>query len=141
GYCSSRSTFDLPGKLKRADELDQLLAQPGVWDDTNHARELAREASECRELVNGWDRLERRARDLVELDELAENDTELGQQIAKERAAVAAELRARELDLLFTDPYATHNAGITISVGHGGGGARGRERMCRRMGLHGAGAK
>ena len=69
----------------------------------------------------------------MELDELAENDPELGQQVAKERAAVAAELRARELDLLFTDPYATHNAVITISVGQGGIEAQDWVEMLLRM--------
>jgi len=69
----------------------------------------------------------------VELDELAEGDPELGKQVAKERAAVAAELRSRELDLLFTDPYATHNAVITISVGQGGIEAQDWVEMLLRM--------
>ena len=81
---------------------------------------MARESAENRQLVGAWDRLERRARDLIELDELASNDPELQKQVDAERAEITSELRARELDLLFTDPYANNNAVLTLSVGQGG---------------------
>src|SRR5207249_4580271 len=106
--CSAMSTFDRPAKAKRAAELDQELAQPGVWDDPRQASQMAREASENRELVATWDRLERRARDVVELDQLADGDPDLRKQVAAELAEIGSELRAHELDLLFTDPYAGH---------------------------------
>src|SRR5205807_5129445 len=91
-----------------------------AWDDPRRAGQMARETSENRELVATWDRIEKRARDLVELDQLAEGDPDLRRQVEEERAALSKELRAHELDLLFTDPYAGHNAVITISVGQGG---------------------
>ncbi len=94
---------------------------------------MAREASDHRELVATWDRLERRARDLVELDHLAAGDADLQRQVAEERAEIAAELRSRELDLLFTDPYASHNAVVTISVGQGGVEAQDWVEMLLRM--------
>jgi len=94
---------------------------------------MARESAENRQLVAAWDKLERRARDLIELDELAENDPELRAQVAKERAEITSELRSRELDLLFTDLYATHNAVITLSVGQGGVEAQDWVEMLMRM--------
>ena len=94
---------------------------------------MARESAENRQLAGGWDRLERRARDLIELDELASNDVELQQQVDRERAEITAELRSRELDLLFTDPYANHNAVITLSVGQGGVEAQDWVEMIMRM--------
>jgi peptide chain release factor 2 len=94
---------------------------------------MAREASENRQLVEAWDRIERRARDLIELDELAEGDRELKDQVAKERAELSADLRSRELDLLFTDPYANHNAVVTLSVGQGGVEAQDWVEMLMRM--------
>jgi peptide chain release factor 2 len=94
---------------------------------------MARESAENRQLVQGWDKLERRARDLIELDELASNDPELQRQVDKERAEITSELRARELDLLFTDPYANHNAVITLSVGQGGVEAQDWVEMLMRM--------
>ncbi len=94
---------------------------------------MARESAENRQLVGAWDRLERRARDLIELDELASGDPELQTQVDKERAEIAAELRQRELDLLFTDPYANHNAVLTLSVGQGGVEAQDWVEMLMRM--------
>jgi peptide chain release factor 2 len=94
---------------------------------------MARESAENRQLVGAWDKLERRARDLIELDELASNDPELQRQVDKERAEITSELRSRELDLLFTDPYANHNAVITLSVGQGGVEAQDWVEMLMRM--------
>src|SRR4030081_1800575 len=109
------------------------MVQPGVWDDPARAGQMAREAAELRQLIATWDRLEKRARDLIELDQLADGDAELEKQLAEERAAIAKELRSRELDLLFTDPYANHNAVITISVGQGGVEAQDWVEMLMRM--------
>jgi peptide chain release factor 2 len=94
---------------------------------------MAREAAEYRELIGTWDRLEKRARDLIELDQLAAGDPELEQQLAEERSSILKELRSRELDLLFTDPYASNNAVITISVGQGGIEAQDWVEMLMRM--------
>jgi len=94
---------------------------------------MAREAAESRELVATWDRLERRARDVVELEQLGHDDPELQKQVSDEQAAVEKELRAHELDLLFTDPYASHNAVVTISVGQGGVEAQDWVEMLLRM--------
>src|SRR5260370_40421658 len=94
---------------------------------------MARESAENRQLVGAWGKLERRARDLIELDELASNDPELQKQVDRERAEITSELRGRELDLLFTDPYANHNAVITLSVGQGGVEAQDWVEMLMRM--------
>src|SRR5207249_6794818 len=103
------------------------------WDDPRRAGQMAREASEHRELIATWDRLERRALDLVELDQLGEDDPDLEKQVEQERAALGREVRAHELDLLFTDPYANHNAVLTISVGQGGIEAQDWVEMLLRM--------
>src|SRR3982075_3898772 len=109
------------------------MVQPGVWAAPARAGQMAREAADLRQLIATWDRLERRARDLIELDQLADGDPELEKQLAEEQAAIAKELRSRELDLLFTDPYANHNAVITISVGQGGVEAQDWVEMLMRM--------
>ncbi|MEO8744755.1 MAG: peptide chain release factor 2 [Candidatus Dormiibacterota bacterium] len=125
--------LDLPAKAKRAAELDAQLTQPGVWDDPTRAGQMARDGADLHQLIDAWDRLEKRARDLIELDQLATGDTELEAQVDEERAALEKEVRSRELDLLFTDPYATHNAVVTISVGQGGVEAQDWVEMLMRM--------
>jgi peptide chain release factor 2 len=54
-------------------------------------------------------------------------------QVVEELATLEKELRSHELDLLFTDPYATHNAVVTISVGQGGIEAQDWVEMLLRM--------
>jgi peptide chain release factor 2 len=76
--------------------------------------------SEKREEVQSWDRLESRARDIAELAELAGGDTEMLAQVGEEIAKLERDLQVRELDLLFADPYASHNAILSISAGAGG---------------------
>src|SRR3982075_1996402 len=109
------------------------MVQPGVWDDPARAGQGAREAADLRQLIATWDRLEKRARDLIELDQLAEGDPDPEEQLSEERAAIANDLRSRELDLLFTDPYANHNAVVTLSVGQGGVEAQDWVEMLMRM--------
>lgn len=94
---------------------------------------MAREAAECREEVQAWDGLEKRATDLVELAELSDGDEELEGQLASELEALEQELRQRELDLLFADPYANHDAVMTISAGQGGIEAQDWVEMLLRM--------
>ena len=84
-------------------------------------------------MIRTWEQLEKRARDLIELDQLASGDPELAKQVEEEEAKLAAELRSRELDLLFTDPYANHSAVVTISVGQGGVEAQDWVEMLMRM--------
>ena len=97
------------------------------------ASRRAREASEYRDEVQAWEALERRARDLVELAELSAGDPDLEGQLAPEQAALERELSQRELDLLFADPYASHDAVMTISAGQGGIEAQDWVEMLLRM--------
>jgi peptide chain release factor 2 len=104
-----------------------------VWDDPARAGQMAREGADHRALIKSWEQLEKRARDLIELHQLAAGDRELTTQVEAERASISAELRQRELDLLFTDPYANHNAVLTLSVGQGGVEAQDWVEMLMRM--------
>ena len=79
-------------------------------------------------------RLEARASDLAELAEM--EDPELAEQLSRELQAVAAELADRELELLFTDPYASHNALVSISPGAGGVDSQDWAEMLMRMYSH-----
>src|SRR5262245_24893970 len=81
---------------------------------------MAREASENRDEVDSWERLERHARDLLELEQLVDADAELAGQVQEEQVALERELHQRELGLLFADLYADHNAVMSITVGQGG---------------------
>ena len=61
------------------------------------------------------------------------DDPELALQLARESDVISGELRAKELELLFTDPYAAHNALISISPGAGGVDSQDWTEMLMRM--------
>ena len=94
---------------------------------------LARESSELRGEIDSTAELERRARDLAELSDLAAEDPELADQVRSDLEAVSAELEQRELELLFNDPYASHNAIVSISAGAGGVDAQDWVEMLLKM--------
>jgi len=94
---------------------------------------MAREAAENRQEVESWERLEKQARDLIELVQLADEDEELAAQVREEAAALERELHQRELSLLFSDPYANHDAVVSITVGQGGVDAQDWVEILLRM--------
>jgi peptide chain release factor 2 len=94
---------------------------------------MAREASENRDEADSWERLEAQARDLIELVQLAGEDEELDAQVRQESRGLERELHQRELSLLFSDPYAGHNAVISITVGQGGVDAQDWVEILLRM--------
>ena len=57
---------------------------------------------------------------MEELAELAHEDSELAEQLIPDQLALEREVHQRELALLFNDPYADHNAVVSITVGQGG---------------------
>jgi peptide chain release factor 2 len=109
------------------------LGAPGIWDDPARASALAREASELRDELDAYKGLEARARDLLELTQLADEDDELAAQVRGQLETLSRELEQRELELLFNDPYASHNAILSISAGAGGVDAQDWVEMLLRM--------
>jgi peptide chain release factor 2 len=69
----------------------------------------------------------------LELAELEGDDQELAEQVEEERAGLERELHQLELSLLFSDPYAHHNAVMSISVGQGGIDAQDWVEILMRM--------
>ena len=69
---------------------------------------------------------------MLELSELADDES-MRAQLAEDVAGLERELQQKELELLFSEPYADHNAVMTISVGQGGIEAQDWVEMLMRM--------
>ncbi len=89
--------FDAPGKQARLNELDLQAAAPDLWSDQVAAQQVMRELSAVREELDPWIDVERRARDMLELVELAALEDDQGVLDEAERDAAAL---AKEGDLL-----------------------------------------
>ena len=130
-----RCIFDLPGKRSRLDELERLIADPGLWDDSRRAAALTQEAARLRDDIAAWDSLTRRAHDARELASLvdSEADADVEAELTSEVAALEREVEAREVDLLFGDPYTDHAAILGIHAGAGGTDSQDWAEMLLRM--------
>ena len=98
------------------------MLAPGFWDDQRHARRLAREAEGIREELTLWERLTAGARDLSELFELAESESDeaLIAEVSERAASLEAEFQGARTALLFAGEYADADAIVTIQAGAGG---------------------
>jgi peptide chain release factor 2 len=135
GFSSSRSTFDLHGQKARLAELEPRLNDPGLWEDPPAAQKITQEAAALRNRVNALEGIEREAaeaRDMLQLIE-AEPDDELTAQVATDMDRLEQEIERRELDVLFSDPYAESAALVSLSSGAGGVDAQDWAEMLMKM--------
>jgi len=135
GSTRRRGVFDLAPKEATLRELDAQAATPGFWDDSRVAQRTQRRAEALRDELTTWRGLERRARDLVELAELAEgsDDAELRSGLETEYAGLAAAYERERTALLFSGEYDARNAILSISAGAGGTEATDWAEMLLRM--------
>jgi peptide chain release factor 2 len=132
---SSGSIFDLSARATRLEELERLVAEPGIWEDPRRAGNLSQEAARLREEIAGWDRLLRRATDARELAGLfeAEPDDTVAGELGVELGELERQVSEREVDLLFADPYSDHAALLTVHAGAGGTDSQDWAEMLLRM--------
>ena len=130
-----RCIFDLPGKRSRLAELERLIADPDLWDDSRRAAALTQEAARLRDDLSAWETLIKRAEDARELAAMLESEPDEGvaAELESEVTALEKEVAAREVDLLFSDPYTDHPAILSVHAGAGGTDSQDWAEMLLRM--------
>lgn len=107
----------------RLNELEALLADPGVAGNMKRFRELTREHAEAAGLVERFRRYEQRERDLAAAHELRA-DPEMAEMAGEEIAAAEADMARLHAELqtalLPRDPDDARNAFLEIRAGTGG---------------------
>ena len=106
-----------------------------MWSDQATAQQVMRELSALREELDPWIAVERRARDMLELVELAtlEEDQGVLDEAERDTAALAKEVDLLEFKLRLNGPYDRADAIMTITVGLGGVDAQDWTQMLMRM--------
>ena len=106
-----------------------------MWDDARAAQRTLRAADALRQELATWRDLERRCRDLVELQELAgqETDGTFEAGLDAEYEALAHDFERERTSLLFSGEYDERNALLTVSAGAGGTEATDWAEMLMRM--------
>ncbi len=128
---SSWSVFDVAGKSKRIEELEQRASQPDFWNDPAASQAVMKELTDLRALVESWQALAQRGRDAAELVELG--DESMAADLTVEVEAIQHELNRREFDLMLSGPHDRGNALIALHAGAGGVDAADWTAMLLRM--------
>ena len=116
------SVFDLASKESRVSQLDGESSKAGFWDDAQRAQSVLREASTLRGEIETWQSIERRARGLVELSEmaLAEDEADLGPELQTELEGVGKTLEELEAQAMLGGPHDGRSAIVSFQAGAGG---------------------
>jgi peptide chain release factor 2 len=132
---TSSAVFDIPALESEIARLEEQSAQPGFWDDPQSAQKTMRRLAEAREEVDTWRGIEARARELRELLDLAESesDAELGQAVAADVGTLASLLEDMELELALSGEYDRRDAILAIHAGAGGTDAQDWAELLLRM--------
>jgi peptide chain release factor 2 len=127
--------LDVPGKRARLAELQELAAEPGLWDDPDRARRVTTELSRVEGELARFDRLVARLDDLEVLDELAveEDDAGSAAEVAAGLAEVVAELDRLEVATMLSGEHDRSDALVSIHAGEGGVDAMDWAQMLQRM--------
>ncbi|OGO48067.1 MAG: peptide chain release factor 2 [Chloroflexi bacterium RBG_16_64_32] len=117
------------------EQLERESARSGFWDDPSGAQKVMRHLSELREQVEVWRGVETKARETVELLDLAEaeGDEALAADVVADIDKLAGNVEGMELALALSGEYDRRNAILAIHAGAGGTDSQDWTEMLLRM--------
>ncbi|MFN3412622.1 MAG: peptide chain release factor 2 [Thermoanaerobaculum sp.] len=128
-----RGYFDAPRLANQLAELSQKTQQPDFWQDQEKARGIMQQVRSL-EAKLGSDRfLAEAAEELDVLEELAEEDPAVEEELAKAIARIEPRLARLALELTMTGEYDANNAYLEIHPGAGGTESADWANMLLRM--------
>ncbi|MGD1052605.1 MAG: peptide chain release factor 2, partial [Candidatus Dormibacteria bacterium] len=132
----------MDSRRSRVAALEAQVADPALWDDSRRAAALTQELAHIREELSGWEALTRRAADARDLADLMGEeaggdepggDPAMTAELSAELDDIEKELGAREVDLLYSDPYTDNPALLSVKSGAGGTDSQDWAEMLLRM--------
>ena len=114
--------FDLDNKVKRIEELDKNMEEPGFWDDAEKSTRLVKEAKNLKDTVEGFRKLETAYEEIGLLIEMGneENDPSVIPEIQQMMDDFSEKLENLRLATLLTGEYDNCNAILRLNAGAGG---------------------
>lgn len=119
---TSGGIFDIPSREGRLKELENIMLEPGFWNDQKKARDIIAEANLLRRTITSWREMKKQGEEIAGLIKLAEEekDESILPEIEKSIYRFNKELEKIELEALFTDEYDVNNAIVGFHAGAGG---------------------
>jgi peptide chain release factor 2 len=109
------------------------MGAPGFWEDQDRAAQVSAEHSRASRRLSTYRELESDVEDLEPLAELAEEDPEMAGELEEQIRSVQERLEQLEEQRLFSGPYDTGDALVTVNAGAGGTDAQDWAEMLLRM--------
>jgi peptide chain release factor 2 len=109
------------------------MGDPGFWDDQDGAAAITAEHARTTRRLAAYRELERDVEDLEPLAELAEEDPDIGSELEQQVLSVQQRLEGLEEQRLFSGPYDSGDALVTVNAGAGGTDAQDWAEMVLRM--------
>jgi peptide chain release factor 2 len=128
-----RTTFDPDQLSGRVEALEEQMGEPGFWDDQERAAQVGAEHARANRRLTLYRDLERDVEDLEPLAELAEEDPDIASEFDDQLRSVQERLDALEEQRLFSGPYDSGDALVTVNAGAGGTDAQDWAEMVLRM--------
>ncbi|WP_443136978.1 peptide chain release factor 2 [Lysinibacillus sp. JNUCC 51] len=130
-----RGSLDLENKEARIQELDEMMLEPGFWDDQQGAQVIINESNGLKATVNEYkDLLETYENLDMTLELLREEpDEELQEELGNELVEFQQKMGDFELQLLLSGPYDQNNAILELHPGAGGTESQDWGSMLLRM--------
>lgn len=131
----SEVIFDVAGREKKVEELNQRRLDPAFWNDPEKAATVEKEIAVEQDWLNAWRNVSRRADDVETLLQLAdeEDDADLASEIESEAGELEAALESLELRGMLRGADDPRNAIVTIHPGAGGTESQDWAEMLLRM--------
>jgi peptide chain release factor 2 len=109
------------------------MQAPGFWDDQERAAKVSAEHSSASRKLTSFRKLESELDDLEALEELAAEDESIAGELEETRTAVQARLDELEEERLFSGPYDSGDAVVSVHAGTGGTDSQDWAEMLLRM--------
>jgi peptide chain release factor 2 len=125
------SALKLDDKQQQLADLDDKLADPSIWQDTDKAQATAKQQAKVSSVVEPWQTLKSKVTEVVELAQL--NDTSVLKELESQLSEAKKTFAELKQDLRFNGPYDDFDAIVSIHAGAGGTDAQDWAGMLLRM--------
>ncbi|WP_432628421.1 peptide chain release factor 2 [Brotaphodocola sp.] len=117
-----RDSLDLDNKVRRIDELDKSMEEPGFWDNAERSAKLVQEAKNLKDTVELYHGLEQQYEDIQVMIDMGneENDTSVIPEIEEMLAELEHNLEKLRMETLLSGEYDRYNAILRLNAGAGG---------------------
>jgi peptide chain release factor 2 len=127
--------FDYDVKASKLEEVNRALEDPAVWNDAARAQDLGREKRQLEDTVLTLEAVGNEARNLKELFDLAQAESDDGafEAVEDDLGGLAAAIEKLEFRRMFSHPMDPVNCFVEIQSGAGGTEAQDWTGMLERM--------